>query len=162
MCRAICIWHDVLSWYPGVGWYIAILGALGIAVAVLRDLTKIGGREKAVWIFVTISLLLLELHSISLDKAVHDKEQNDARNEQLRQFAAIAQGINDTSTRNQDNFDATMSSMRSLIATAQQTNKNTQPLANVRQYSLGLDAVPGVPFIVAATVKVPFDVWFGN
>jgi hypothetical protein len=90
------------------------------------------------------------------------KKQNDARNEQLRQFAAIAQGINDTSTRNQDNFDATMSSMRSLIATAQQTNKNTQPLANVRQYSLGLDAVPGVPLIVAATVKVPFDVWFGN
>src|ERR1700674_2984559 len=92
-CSIKCLQHTIWTWYPGVGWYIAILGALGVAVAILRDLTKISGREKACWIAVTFTLLLLELHSISLDKKAHDEEERESRERSEQHFQEIADGI---------------------------------------------------------------------
>jgi hypothetical protein len=115
-CRAICILRDVWTWYPGVGWFISILGALGVAVAILRDLTKISGREKAVWIAITFALLLLELHSISLDRAAHDKEQRDARTEQLREFDRIARGIDTTIENSDKQFKSTTTNFGTMMS----------------------------------------------
>jgi thiol:disulfide interchange protein len=110
--RTLCILRDVWEWYPGVGWYIAILGALGIAVTILRDLTKIRAKEKATWIGVTFILLLLELHSITLDRRQHDREQKEASENQLKEFQAIT-------NQAQQHFEKTANRLESLIQTTQ-------------------------------------------
>jgi hypothetical protein len=138
VCRTIHILLDLWAWYPGVGWYIAFLGFLGVAVTILRDVTKISRREKVVWIVITFALLLLELHSITLDRKAHDREQSDARSEQLNQFGKIAEGINATIAANQQHFDATMGSMKSLLETTRETKKNTEPRAYVKLSAFGL------------------------
>ena len=84
-------------------------------MTILRDVTKIGRREKAVWIAVATLLLFLELHSISLDRRIHDKEQNDARSRQVEQFNTIVQQA-------QQHFDSTISGLSALL-------KNTAPRA---------------------------------
>lgn len=43
---------EVLSWYPPVGVFIAILGVLGIGVPLVKDLAKMGKWERAFWTFV--------------------------------------------------------------------------------------------------------------
>jgi hypothetical protein len=109
-------------WYPGVGIYIAILGFLGVAVTMLRDVTKIGRDEKAIWIAVSTILLVLELHSISLDRRIHDEEQNEARQRQLRQFNTIVQQA-------QHHFDSTIDDLRTLLQNERVIRQNTAPRA---------------------------------
>ena len=83
------ILHEVWSWYPPVGVFIGILALLGVIVPLLRDLGKIGPRERAVWTAVMFALVLLEMKSIYQDRDVHDREQKTARKEQLDQFSKI-------------------------------------------------------------------------
>src|SRR6202044_704655 len=101
--------HDLLAWHPPVGVYIGILGFLGVLVALTRDPTRIGKREKAAWIFVMFALLLLEVRSVYQDRNEHDTQQAEARDREIESFAAIADGINDAIHQSQQNFDATMS-----------------------------------------------------
>jgi len=61
VCSAICILRDWWLWHPPIGVWIGILGLLGVIVPLIRDLTKIGRREKAAWTFVMFALLLLEI-----------------------------------------------------------------------------------------------------
>jgi hypothetical protein len=89
--------------------YIGILGFLGVVVPLIRDLAKMGKREKAFWTFMTFALLLLELKSVYQDRKEHDSEQSKARAEQLAEFGKIARGIDTTIAENQHHFDATMS-----------------------------------------------------
>jgi len=96
------------AWYPPIGVYIAILALLGVLVALLRDVTKIGRREKALWTAIMFILVLLEIKSIYQDRYAHDKEQSEARAEQLKQFDTIAKGINTTISNSQQQFDATI------------------------------------------------------
>jgi hypothetical protein len=126
--QAVNIWH----WHPPVGVWIGILGLLGVLVPLFRDLPKIGKSEKAFWTFVMFALLLLEIKSAYQDRAEHDEEQANARTEQLNQFSKIAEGIKTTTTINQEHFDATMGSIKSLLETTNAAKKNTEPKAYVK------------------------------
>lgn len=105
------------EWYPPVGVFIGILGLVGVLVPLLRDLTKLGKWEKALWTALMFVLVLLEIRSIYLDRAAHDREQAAARAEQLRQFEAIAQRIDTSIANGQKQFDATMSGIKQNIKT---------------------------------------------
>jgi hypothetical protein len=86
--------HELWQSYPPVGIYIAILGLFGVLVPLLRDISKIGRREKAAWTALMFILLGLEIKSLYQDRNAHDFQQAEARKEQLREFSVIADGIN--------------------------------------------------------------------
>jgi hypothetical protein len=96
----------VLAWHPPVGVFIAILALVGVAVPWLKE--KVSKREKALWTAVMFALVLLEIRSIYKDQAEHDKQQADARAEQLKSFKEIAKGIDIAITNSQKEFNATM------------------------------------------------------
>ena len=105
------ILHEVWSWYPPVGVFIGILALLGVIVPLLRDLGKIGPRERAVWTAVMFALVLLEMKSIYQDRDVHDREQKTARKEQLDQFSKIADRMDKNLENSQRQFEVTVSEL---------------------------------------------------
>ena len=107
--------YEALSWYPPVGVFIGILGLLGIVVPLIRDLAKMGKWEKAAWTFVMFALMLLEIRSIYLDRRAHDVEQATAREEQLKHFKEVGDGITKAIDESQKQFTATMQRSDSIL-----------------------------------------------
>lgn len=114
MCREMCVLKDMWEWYPGVGWFISILGFLAAAVALLRDPKEISRREKAAWIAVMFALLFLELRSISLDRA-----------EQTKNFTAIALGLEQSI----DQSTAAVRGLQSLIESNARIENRVQSIS---------------------------------
>ena len=108
MCRVICLWWRLWAWHPPVGVWIGILGFLGVLVALIRDLTRIGRREKAAWVFVMFALLMLEIKSVYQDRNEHDQQQAEAREREANSFESIAEGIEGAIRQSQLDFEATM------------------------------------------------------
>ena len=108
--------HDLWSWHPSVGVWIGILGLLGVVVPLIRDLAKIGKGEKAAWTLVMFALLLLEIKSVYQDRSEHDREQAQARSEQLSEFGKIADGINKTIDASKQQFEATMTRSDTIVS----------------------------------------------
>lgn len=117
--------HELWVWHPPIGVWIGILGVLGIIVPLIRDIAKIGKGEKAIWTAVMFVLLLLELKTLYQDRSEHDREQAEARAEQLRQFESIARGINQTLETSQNEFASTMERSNQIM-TAVGTSIKTQ------------------------------------
>lgn len=116
------ILHQIWCWFPPVGVYIAALALLGVLVPLFRDLTQIGKREKAIWTAIAFALVLLEIKSIYQDRNKHDKEQADARVEQLKEFSGIADRMDKSLEKSQQQFDATMSRLNQNIGTVTGAN----------------------------------------
>jgi hypothetical protein len=107
--------YELLHWPPPVGVFIAILGLLGIVVPFIRDLGKMGKREKAIWTAVMFALLVLEIRSIYADRSAHDREQATARAEQLKHFKEVGDGITKAIDESQKQFEATMERSNSIL-----------------------------------------------
>lgn len=90
------------------GVWIGFLDLLGVVVPLIRDLAKIGKKERALWTGVMFVLLLLELKSLYQDRSEHDREQAEARAEELRHFEEIAGGISQTLKTSEREFASTM------------------------------------------------------
>ena len=118
ICRMACMFHNLWAWHPPVGVYIGILGFLGVLVALTRDPTKIGSREKAAWLFVMFALLLLEPKSVYKDRNEHDQQQKEARQRENDSFQTIADGINRTIITSEQQFEATTADMKELMHSA--------------------------------------------
>lgn len=103
------------AWHPPVGVWIGVLGLLGVIVPLLRDLDQMSKREKASWTALMFVLLLLEIKSVYQDRNEHDREQAEARAEQLRQFGKIADG-NATIVSSDQHFAQTMSRSDSILS----------------------------------------------
>jgi hypothetical protein len=103
------------SWYPPVGVFIAVLALLGVLVLLFRDLGKIGQREKALWTLIVFALVGLEIRSIYLCRNAHDREEADAREQQLKSFHEIARGIDATITTSQSQFQATTDRLQAAV-----------------------------------------------
>jgi hypothetical protein len=147
MCRVICILWGWWSWHPPVGVWIGVLGLVGVVVPLIRDLGKIGKREKAVWTIVMFVLLGLEIKSVYQDRNEHDKQQSEARDRETRSFESIANGIKGAIEESDRHFKVTSGALG-------QTITNTRPQAYIIMETLkptGL-AKP----VVGATI--PFEV----
>jgi hypothetical protein len=107
----------MLRWYPPVSVFIAVLALFGVLVPLLRE--HMGPSEKACWTFMMLMLVGLELRSIYLDRAAHDRKEAEDRNVQLRNFGEIAKGIDTTISNSQKQFEATMNSANKLLDLSQ-------------------------------------------
>jgi hypothetical protein len=123
-CEMRCAYWHLWAWHPPVGVWIGVLGLLGVLVPLIRDLTKIGKREKALWTFVMFALLLLEIKSVYQDRNEHDREQAETRERETKSFEGIASGISSTVQQSQQHFDATMAKSEQLAELSQESLAN--------------------------------------
>ncbi len=108
------IWN-CLHWPFCPGVFIAFLAFVTAFVAFRVE--KAGRLEKGIWTFAFLLLLVAEIWMMGIDRTKHDKEQADARAEQLRKFQDIADQITSSNDLSKRHFDATMSTMEGLIST---------------------------------------------
>jgi hypothetical protein len=151
VCKAACMLHDLWSWHPPVGVYIGILGFLGVVVALARDPTKIGQREKALWIFVMFALLLLEIKSVYQDRDEHDRQHEEAEEREASHFETIANGVEDTIRSSQEHFDATMAEAKRLNRLSQESLANITGGESYAYIAAGIGLRP--PFQLSVWVK---------
>jgi hypothetical protein len=115
---ATCGYFLVVPPAPGVG--IAVLGA----VAGFMSLIHMSHREKTAWTLIIFCLLWIELKAISRDRNEHDRKEREARSEEVRHSQLIANGINTTVAKGQQQFDTTMKSVQKIIASESESLKS--------------------------------------
>jgi hypothetical protein len=147
------------AWYPPIGVYIAVLAFLGVLVPFFRDISKIGKREKAVWTAIMFLLVFLEIKSIYQDRNTHENEQSNAREEQLKEFQTIADGIDRSLINSQQQFNATMGRINTTLATSERTLRNTIPTASLEFQEMRFYG-PSLP--IKADQGLTFNIWFTN
>jgi len=103
----------IWQWHPPVGVFIALLAVVGVLVPWFRGEAK--PREKAFWTFLMFLFVGLEIRTIYLDQAQHDREQALARCQQLESFHEIANGITGAITQSQQQFEKTMSASNLIV-----------------------------------------------
>ena len=128
--------------HPPVGTYVAILGAVA-AVMALRE--KPGKWEKASWLFIMFSFAVLEIFNLYRDRAEHDKQQAETRNEELKSFKKIAEGVDSAIKESQRQFAITTSGISSALREEQKTLWNTIPRASLVFSSLVPSSLPLSP-----------------
>jgi hypothetical protein len=153
VCQTVWMFHGLWAWHPLVGVWIGILGLLGVVVALTRDPTKIGRREKAAWILIMTVLLLLEIKSVYQDRNEHDREQADARERETKSFEAIANGISSTIQQSQQHFDATMAKSDQLTKLSQEGLANVTGGDSYAYIEAGIGSRPPFQLIVSVRGK---------
>ena len=88
--------------------FISILAVLGVLVPLFRSWEKIGRGEKAIWTLLMFLFVGLEIRTLYLDRDEHDRDQAQARCEQLESFKQIATTLGTAITTSQTQFNATM------------------------------------------------------
>lgn len=142
------------TWHPPVGVFIALLAVIGVLVPWFRGETS--PREKAFWTFLMFAFVGMEIRTIYLDSAQHDREQAFARCQQLQSFSDIGNGIKAAINQSQQQFQETMSRSNRIL-TAERDSLNTFTGGNSFCYIV-LFANVNV-FIVAQQGKYPvYDV----
>jgi hypothetical protein len=156
-CGIQCAYWRVWAWHPPVGVWIGILGLLGVLVPLIRDIERIGKREKAVWTFIMFSLLLLEIKSVYQDRNEHDEEQAEARERETKNFQSIAKEIEGAIEQSQQHFDATMKKSDKLISVTQESLNN---ITGGRSYAFVAAGIgpQGPPFSLEVWVKGKYGV----
>lgn len=124
-CRTICVLHDLWGKHPPVGLWIGMLGLVGVLVPLLRDVAKLGKREKALWTSIMFALLLLEIKSVYQDRNEHDAQQKEARELETENFRTIADGIEDSIRQSRENFTGTMKRSDQIMSRVAATIKHT-------------------------------------
>lgn len=103
----------IWQWHPPVGVFIALLAVVGVLVPWFRGQTS--PREKAFWTFLMFLFVGLEIRTIYLDQARHDREQALARCQQLARFQRIATELDAAITQSREDFDQTMKRSDSIL-----------------------------------------------
>jgi len=135
VCRMYCTLQFLWLWHPPVGVWIGVLGLLGVIVPLIRDLSKIGRREKAVWTLVMFVLLLLEIKSVYQDRNEHDREQSEARERETKSFETIASGVNNAITQSEKQFRETVAQQsRDFDAVMARAEINTSEITGGNSY----------------------------
>jgi hypothetical protein len=155
---------NCLHWPFCPGVFIAILALVSaVVVWVLGERAK--SLEKGIWTLVFFLLVVSEFWMMGIDRRNHDKEQADARADQLRKFQEIAAGIKDSNDTNKQHFDTTMTSMKGLINTANrsltQVTGNHQFCYLMAMLPLGLkdnQGQPLFPLLKMNSGSLPLDV----
>jgi hypothetical protein len=146
------------TWYPPIGVYIAILALVGVLVPLFRDLTRIGRWEKAAWTAIMFLLVILEIKSIYQERNAHDKEQSDARSEQLSRFEQISDGLKNALQQSDQQFKATMQGIKSTLTSSERTLKNSQPRAVLETKLIDVPT----PMVPTVQTRLTFNVHYTN
>jgi len=101
------------QWHPPIGVFIALLAIVGVLVPWFRGTVE--KREKAFWTFLMFLFVWMEIRTIYLDQAQHDREQALARCQQLESFQKIADSIDTAISNSSAQFAATMNNMGKIL-----------------------------------------------
>jgi hypothetical protein len=107
--------------------------------------------EKALWTFLMLALLGLELRTLYLDRDEHDSEQALARCQQLENFKEIANGLDTAISKGSAQFTATMGRMEGILTKQDETL--TQTMGGT-SFPLFIATLPTDP----ASIEMPVDV----
>jgi hypothetical protein len=155
--------HVWWKMHPPIGFYIAVLAFLGVIMPWLfRSPDQMKKREKAVWTGVMFLLLLGEIHSISRDRIEHDEEQDRARCEQTNRFGEIAEGIKQSIARSDQQFRETMGGIKTTMAAANITLKQTRPHSAFRIENFLLLNPPGDGQMFGSNISYLYNINFYN
>ncbi len=102
-------------------------------------------------------LVILEIKSIYQDRNEHDREQAEARKEQLANFHTIANGINSSITASQSQFQVTMDRLQTAVKSSEEASTNTKPRALLTYLTISPTGQPRPPSAVIFPNK-PFDI----
>ncbi|HEV2132988.1 MAG TPA: hypothetical protein VGR47_01870 [Terracidiphilus sp.] len=144
------------QWYPPVGTFIGILAGLGVLVPWLfRTPDQMKRTEKAVWTLVMFALVLLEIRSLYLDRDQHDREQAQARCEQIERFGQIAAGIRQSVAQSEKQYESTIGQVQGVLSTTQSVAKlakeNLESVTGARSfpYVVPFTGIPPAKFDVS-------------
>jgi hypothetical protein len=151
-------WH----WHPPVGTFIGVLGGVGVIVPWLfRPPDKMGRTEKAIWTFLMLLLVWLEIRTLYLDRDEHDAEQNQARCEQIERFGNIAKGIEKSVQQSQQQYDSTIKHVDGVLNTTQKVGslakENLQAVTGGDSYAYidpSYVVMPGLPLNAPFSVRI--------
>jgi hypothetical protein len=103
---------------PGVS-----VAVMGVGAALMTARTKASGAEKAVWMLIITSSLVIEVLAIRKDRHEHDEslatllaEEVGARKDAKTNFGEIGAGIQATIERSDEHFEATMDRSSRIMA----------------------------------------------
>lgn len=122
-----------LQWPFCPGVFIAVLAFVAAAVTFRKEP---GPREKAIWIFSFLILMVAEVWMMSNDRDQHDKDQAIAATSEATHFQTIADGLQRSIEQNKSDFDATMDRIDSTLKTSERTLRNTTPYASLAFQSM--------------------------
>lgn len=104
-----------LHWWrnpPAPGKAVLLLALVATIVTVLPKMT---GSQRLVWLLIAFTLFGVEYRSIDKDRAGHDKEQKEARQQETQNFQDIGKGIKQAINQSQRQFNETMKGFRTSI-----------------------------------------------
>jgi hypothetical protein len=93
----ICAGYFLLA-VPPPGVSVAVLG---VAAALMAGRTKATGAEKAAWMLIISTLLVIEVLAIRKDRREHDENDKSARLVEQRNFSMVLQALGDLRSTNE-------------------------------------------------------------
>ena len=147
---------SLATWHPPVGVFIALLALIGVLVPWFRG--EANRREKALWTLLMFVFVGLEIRSIYMDQAEHDKQQADARTQQINSFSQIGQGINATIETGQQQFKETMRGFEANLNATNKAINNTRPRAILQIKHVAFQR----PAYIPPTKRVGFNILLEN
>lgn len=107
---------------PGVS-----VAFMGVVAALMAARTRASGVEKAVWMLIITSLLVVEVLAIRKDRLEHDlaqrellREETLARKEAESNFGSIGEGIKGAVRQSDEHFQATMGRVQRQVSLAEE------------------------------------------
>jgi hypothetical protein len=143
--EAVSKCHEVIptiwQWHPPVGVFIGLLTIPAVLVPWFRG-EKVGRTERAFWTLLICLFVSLEIRTIYLDQAQHDRDQALARCQQLESFRGIADTLNVAISDSSTQFTSTMSNIGKILT--KQDTTLTQTMGG-KLYPLFLATFPPDP-----------------
>src|SRR5260370_6282859 len=105
-------WPECLQWPFCPGFFITVLAFMAAAVTFRKEP---GPREKSIWVFAFLMLMVGEVWMMSKDRTENRRKQKEVRDAEIASFKAIGDGIQSSISISQLQFTATMSGINKNI-----------------------------------------------
>lgn len=133
-----------------------VLAVLSAIMALSGDANRF---EKVTWVFLLFAYLIVELTAIDYKDYQDEDLRRKQRAEEGRNFKRIGEGIQQTISQSEKQFEATAAGLNNAIAASTQAMKNTQPRGHIVWNAIGL-ALDGKP--LQPNVEIPINVSWSN
>ena len=156
----IAIFVLYLWWHlPLPGWSVAILAGVAAAMSIHGDMR---GWQKAIWMVLIGLLLVIELRTISKDRADSDRKALSDRAEQDKNFKNIRTAQDDDFRHTADGLKAAIDGIGSTLKSANRTLEQTRPHAVLHFTGVDFKNPPTPPAPFQAGVQYHFNCDFIN
>ena len=137
------------------------IGALAV-VAGIMSVREMKTLAKVSWVFLLISLLVMEFRAIDKDRSDNEKNQIDFFNAQKGGFQGIATQADGNFKETAKGLDGSIQGLKEVLGTTQSIFKQTIPHAAMRQIGFVIQNEPVAPDIFKPGVKYVFNFMYIN